>query len=198
MRRPARLPHRLYSHKFAHASARPLPPIISPTQSAQTRWPCPQAPDSAPMKSPPWLGKAAWARCIGRADTGLNRAVALKVLPPLFAGDPDRLARFQREAQVLASLNHPNIAHVHGLEESDGMQALVMELVEVRRSPTALQGPIRWTRRCQSRSRLPKRWRRRTTRIIHRDLKPANIKVSPDGAVKVLDFGLAKALDAPT
>ena len=112
-------------------------------------------------------------------DTKLNRDVALKVLPEPFALDPDRLARFKREAQLLASLNHPNIAAIHGFEESDGIQALVLELVE---GPTLAdrlaQGRSRSTRRSRSRARSPRRSKPRTsTGIIHRDLKPANIKV---------------------
>jgi Tol biopolymer transport system component len=128
--------------------------------------------------------------------TGLKRDDALKVLPDAFGSDPERLARFQREAQVLASLNHPNIAHVYGLEESDGTQALVMELVE---------GPTLADRIAQGRIPLDEALAiaRQITQaleaaheqgIVHRDLKPANIKLRPDGTVKVLDFGLAKAL----
>ena len=130
-------------------------------------------------------------------DAKLNRDVALKILPDAFAGDPDRLARFTREAQTLASLNHPNIAHIHGLEESGDVRALVMELVEGEDlSQRIARGAIQSTRRCRSRRRSPRRSRRRTSKgIIHRDLKPANIKVRPDGTVKVLDFGLAKAME---
>ena len=128
-------------------------------------------------------------------DTKLKRQVAIKILPPSLAADPDRLARFQREAEVLASLNHPNIAAIYGLEESGGVNALVMELVEGEDlSQRIARGAIRSTRRCRSRSRLRRRSKRRTSKgIIHRDLKPANIKVRADGTVKVLDFGLAKA-----
>jgi serine/threonine protein kinase len=131
-------------------------------------------------------------------DPRLGRDVAIKVLPESFANDPDRLARFQREAQVLASLNHPNIAHIHGLEESGGVRALVMELVE----GDTLEEKIRHG------SGLPVDEALSIARqiaealgaaheqgIIHRDLKPANIKVRSDGTVKVLDFGLAKAME---
>jgi serine/threonine protein kinase len=129
--------------------------------------------------------------------TGLKRDDALKVLPDAFASDPDRLARFRREAQVLASLNHPNIAHVHGLEQSDGVQALVMELVE---GPTLAdriaQGPIPVDEAMLIASQIAEALEAAHERgIIHRDLKPANIKLRPDGTVKVLDFGLAKALE---
>ena len=99
-------------------------------------------------------------------DTKLNRDVALKVLPDSFANDPDRLARFQREAQVLASLNHPNIAHIHGLEDSGGVRALVMELVEGEDLAQRLMraAPSRSTKRCRSRSRSPKPSKPRTSR----------------------------------
>ena len=134
-------------------------------------------------------------------DTKLNRDVALKVLPKSFALDPDRLARFQREAQVLASLNHPNIAAIYGLEESDGVRALVLELVE---GPTladrVAQGPIPLDEALPIARQIADALEAAHEHgAIHRDLKPANIKVRPDGAVKVLDFGLAKAFDvAPT
>ena len=129
--------------------------------------------------------------------TALKRDDALKVLPDAFASDPDRLARFGREAQVLASLNHPNIAHVYGLEQSDGVQALVMELVE---GPTLAdriaQGPIPVDEALAIAKQIAEALEAAHEKgIIHRDLKPANIKVRPDGTVKVLDFGLAKALE---
>ena len=130
-------------------------------------------------------------------DTRLKRDVAIKILPEVFAADADRVARFQREAQVLASLNHPNIAHIYGLEHADGHQALILELVD---------GPTLADRIAQGRIPLDEALpiARQIAEaleaahehgIIHRDLKPANIKVRPDGTVKVLDFGLAKALD---
>src|SRR5262245_58504341 len=129
--------------------------------------------------------------------TALNRDDALKVLPDAFASDPDRLARFRREAQVLASLNHPNIAHVYGLEQSDGVQALVMELVE---GPTLAdriaQGPIPVDDALPIAKQIAEALEAAHEQgIIHRDLKPSNIKLRPDGTVKVLDFGLAKALE---
>jgi hypothetical protein len=127
----------------------------------------------------------------------LKRDDALKVLPDSFASDPDRLARFQREAQVLASLNHPNIAHVYGLEQAAGVQALVMELVE---GPTLgdriAQGPIPMDEALPIAKQIAEALEAAHEQgIIHRDLKPANIKLRPDGTVKVLDFGLAKALE---
>ena len=129
--------------------------------------------------------------------TALRRDDALKVLPDAFRLNPDRLARFQREAQVLASLNHPNIAHVYGLEQSDGMQALVMELVE---GPTLAdriaQGPIPVDEALAIARQIAEALEAAHEQgVIHRDLKPANVKVRPDGTVKVLDFGLAKALE---
>ena len=130
-------------------------------------------------------------------DTKLNRQVALKILPEAFAADPDRLARFQREAQVLASLNHPNIAQIHGLEESEGTRALVLELVE---GPTLAdriaRGPIPVDEALPIAKQIAEALEAaHESGVIHRDLKPANIKVKEDGTVKVLDFGLAKAFD---
>ena len=130
-------------------------------------------------------------------DAKLNRDVALKILPDAFAGDPDRLARFTREAQTLASLNHTNIAHIHGLEESGDVRALVMELVEgedlaqwIARSAIRLDEALPIARQIAEALEAA-----HEQGIIHRDLKPANIKVRPDGTVKVLDFGLAKAME---
>ena len=128
-------------------------------------------------------------------DTKLNRQVALKILPEAFAADPDRLARFQREAHVLASLNHPNIGHIYGLEEAEGQKALVLELVE---GPTLAerikQGPIPVDEALPIAKQIAEALEAAHEQgIIHRDLKPANVKVKDDGTVKVLDFGLAKA-----
>src|SRR5436190_13893522 len=132
-------------------------------------------------------------------DSRLHRDVAIKVLPELFALDPDRLTRFEREAQVLASLNHPNIATVYGVERAEGLHALVMELVEgddlsqvIARGPIPLEDALPIAR--QIAAGLEAAHERG---IIHRDLKPANIKVREDGTVKILDFGLAKATAAP-
>ncbi len=151
----------------------------------------------APTKSSRNLAKAEWARCIGPTDTKLKRKVAIKILPPAVAADPDRLARFQREAEVLAALNHPNIAGIYGLEESAGITALVMELIEgedlserVARGAISLDEALPIARQIAEALEAA-----HEQGIIHRDLKPANIKVRDDGTVKVLDFGLAKAVE---
>jgi eukaryotic-like serine/threonine-protein kinase len=135
-------------------------------------------------------------------DTNLKRAVAIKVLPDSVAGDPERLARFQREAEVLASLNHPNIAHIHGLEKSGGVTALVLELVEGPTLAEHLEGqrarggglPLDEALSIAKAIALALEAAHEQG-VVHRDLKPANIKVREDGTVKVLDFGLAKMLD---
>jgi serine/threonine-protein kinase len=131
-------------------------------------------------------------------DTKLSRDVALKILPDTFATDPERLARFQREAQVLASLNHPHIGAIYGVEESNGLGALVLELVE---GPTLAdriaQGAIPLDEALQIARQIAEALEAAHEQgIIHRDLKPANIKLRPDGVVKVLDFGLAKLAEA--
>jgi len=143
------------------------------------------------------LGAGGMGEVYRARDTKLNRDVAIKVLLPAVANDPDRLARFSREAQVLASLNHPNIAHIHGLEESNGVTALVMELVEgedlsqrIARGPMPIDEALPIARQIAEALEAA-----HEHGIIHRDLKPANIKVRADGTVKVLDFGLAKAID---
>src|SRR6266851_2501851 len=130
-------------------------------------------------------------------DARLGRDVALKVLPARLASDADRMARFQREAEVLASLNHPHIAALYGLEESGGITALVMELVEGEDlSQRIARGAIPIAEALPIARQIAEALEAAHEQgIIHRDLKPANIKVRPDGAVKVLDFGLAKALD---
>ena len=130
-------------------------------------------------------------------DTKLGREVAIKILPAAFSSDPERIARFQREAMTLAAMNHPNIAAIHGVDEHQGTTALVLELVD---GPTLAerisQGPIPLDEALAIARQVVDALEAAHERgIIHRDLKPANIKVRPDGAVKVLDFGLAKAID---
>jgi serine/threonine protein kinase/Tol biopolymer transport system component len=147
------------------------------------------------------IGAGGMGEVYSARDTRLNRNVALKVLPQVFAADPDRMARFEREAKLLASLNHPNIAAIHGLEESGSIRALVMELVE---GPTLADriaaGPIPLEETLPIAKQVAEAVEYAHDHgVIHRDLKPANIKVTAEGTVKVLDFGLAKVLtDEPT
>jgi hypothetical protein len=143
------------------------------------------------------LGSGGMGEVYRARDTKLNRDVALKILPDAVAGDPSRFARFTREAQTLAALNHPNIAHIHGLEEFNGLRALVMELVEGEDLAVRIaRGPIPMADALSIAKQIAEALEAAHEQgIIHRDLKPANIKVRDDGTVKVLDFGLAKALD---
>src|SRR5689334_20879247 len=145
------------------------------------------------------LGEGGMGQVYRATDTKLKRQVAIKILPLSFAADPDRLARFQREAEVLASLNHPHISAIYGLEKSDGTTALVMELVEgedlsqrIARGPIPLDEALPIARQIAEALEAA-----HEQGIIHRDLKPANIKITPNGNVKVLDFGLAKLAEAP-
>jgi eukaryotic-like serine/threonine-protein kinase len=143
------------------------------------------------------LGKGGMGEVYRARDTKLGRDVALKILPAAFALDPDRLARFKREAHVLASLNHPHIAAIHGFEDSGPLHALVMELVEgPTLSDRIAQGRIPLDEALPIAKQIAEALETAHEQgIIHRDLKPANIKVREDGTVKVLDFGLAKALE---
>ena len=130
-------------------------------------------------------------------DTNLKRSVAIKVLPEAVAMDADRLARFQREAETLAALNHPHVAQIYGLEKSAGITALVMEFVE---GPTLAEriarGGLAIGETVAIATQVAEALEAAHQRgIIHRDLKPANIKVRADGTVKVLDFGLAKVME---
>src|SRR5262245_26954111 len=149
------------------------------------------------------LGVGGMGEVYRATDTNLKRQVAIKVLPASVAGDPERLARFQREAEVLAALNHPSIAHIYGLERQErgegqeGSCALVMELVE---GPTLMEriarGPIPLDEALPIARQIAEALEAAHEQgIIHRDLKPANVKVREDGTVKVLDFGLAKAME---
>src|SRR6516164_1261804 len=143
------------------------------------------------------IGSGGMGEVYRARDSRLNRDVAIKVLPADVAADHDRLARFEREAQVLASLNHPNIAQIHGVDDSSGTPALVMELVD---GPTLAdriaKGPIPLDEALPIAKQIAEALEAAHEQgIIHRDLKPANIKLRDDDAVKVLDFGLAKAME---
>jgi serine/threonine-protein kinase len=141
------------------------------------------------------LGKGGMGEVYQAKDQVLGRDVAIKVLPQEFAADADRVARFQREAKLLASLNHPNIAAIHGLEESGGTNFLVLELVEGQTLADRIKaGPIPVEESLKLALQIAEALEAAHEKVIHRDLKPANIKVTPDGKVKVLDFGLAKVL----
>jgi serine/threonine protein kinase len=143
------------------------------------------------------LGKGGMGEVYRARDLKLKREVAIKILPEEFSRDADRVSRFQREAEVLASLNHPNIAAIHDLEETNGTRYLVLELVEgetladrIARGPIPVEGALAIAKQiCEALEAAHEKG------VIHRDLKPANIKVTPDGKVKVLDFGLAKAYE---
>ena len=145
-----------------------------------------------------WLGAGGMGEVYRARDTSLKRDVALKTLPQSLAMDSERLARFRREAEILASLNHPNIAAIYGLQDADAIKALVMELVEgedlaarIARGPIPLEEALPIAKQIGAALDAA-----HESGIIHRDLKPANIKVRSDGTVKVLDFGLAKTVDA--
>ena len=153
------------------------------------------------------LGAGGMGEVYRAHDTKLGRDVALKVLPVAFAANAERLARFRREAQVLASLNHPGIAAIYGLEESEGVLALVMELVEGPTLAERIRGPADVARVREPPLQLDESLAigrqiaeameyAHERGVVHRDLKPANVKITGEGAVKVLDFGLAKALDS--
>src|ERR1700686_5330650 len=145
------------------------------------------------------IGAGGMGEVYRATDTKLKRDVALKVLPTAFVRDSDRMARFSREAQMLAALNHPNIASIYGVEESGGVRALVMELVEgptladrIAAGPIPIEESLRIARQIAEALEYA-----HEKGVIHRDLKPANVKITPEGVVKVLDFGLAKAVEDP-
>ena len=140
------------------------------------------------------LGKGGMGEVFLARDTKLNRDVAVKALPESFARDPGLMARFEREARTLASLNHPNIAHLYGLENWDGAMAIVMELVpgstlrdRIKQGPVPLEEALAIARQISAALEAA-----HDQGVIHRDLKPANVKITPEGVVKLLDFGLAK------
>src|SRR5215470_4111880 len=147
------------------------------------------------------LGRGGMGEVYRALDTKLKREVAIKILPEEFSRDPERVVRFQREAELLASLNHPNIAAIYDVEEAEGSRFLVLEFVEgetlaerIQRGPISIEEALNIARNiCEALEVAHEKG------ITHRDLKPANIKLTPDGKVKVLDFGLAKAIEnAPT
>src|ERR1700758_4255355 len=131
-------------------------------------------------------------------DTKLKRDVAIKILPDEFSRDADRVSRFHREAEVLASLNHPNIAAIYDLQEANGARFLVLELVEgetlserISRGPIAIEDAVTLANEIPAALEVA-----HAKGIVHRDLKPANVKITPEGTLKVLDFGLAKMMEA--
>jgi len=145
------------------------------------------------------LGTGGMGEVYQADDTKLGRSVAIKLLPEAFTHDMDRLARFEREARMLASLNHPRIAAIYGLEESGGRKFLVMELVPgetlaecIKRGPIPLDEALAIARQIADALEAAHDSEKG---IVHRDLKPANVKITPEGQLKVLDFGLAKAFD---
>src|SRR6185369_373568 len=144
------------------------------------------------------LGTGGMGEVYQAIDTKLSRSVAIKFLPVAFSSDAERLARFRREAQVLASLNHPNIAHIYGLEESGEKRCIVMELVEGETLQTRIKnGPVPVDEALAIATQIAEALAVAHERgVVHRDLKPGNVMLTSDGRVKVLDFGLAKAYDA--
>jgi serine/threonine-protein kinase len=148
------------------------------------------------------LGQGGMGEVFLAHDTSLDRKVALQFLPDIFSGDPERLARFEREAKLLASLNHPNIAAIFGFDQAEGKRFLVMELVEgetlaerIGKGPLPVEEALVVCRQIAEGLEAA-----HEKGVIHRDLKPANVKITREGKVKILDFGLAKAFqgDAPT
>src|SRR3954465_12834655 len=145
------------------------------------------------------IGEGGMGQVFRATDTTLGRQVAIKILSDAFASDPDRLARFEREAKTLASLNHPHIAAIYGFEKFADLHALVMELVEGEDlSQRLARGAVPIDEALPIAKQIAEALEAAHEHgLIHRDLKPANIKVRADGTVKVLDFGLAKAMEPP-
>jgi serine/threonine-protein kinase len=144
------------------------------------------------------IGAGGMGKVLRARDLKLGRDVALKVLPAEVADQPERLVRFRREAQILASLNHPRIGAIHGLEEADGILALSLELVEgedLAQRLTRGALPVDETLAVAGQIAAGLEYAHERG-VVHRDLKPANVKTTPDGGVKILDFGLAKAYDS--
>src|SRR5271169_6675479 len=143
------------------------------------------------------LGQGGMGEVYRARDAKLKRDVALKVLPATFLNDPDRMARFQREAEILASLDHPNIGPIHGIVESSDSPALVLPLIEGPTLSDRIEaGPIPLDEAVAIAKQIIEALEYAHDRgVVHRDLKPANVKITPDGVVKVLDFGLAKVLE---
>src|SRR5215467_1395040 len=144
------------------------------------------------------LGSGGMGDVYQATDLKLGRSVAIKLLPVAFASDAERLSRFRREAQVLASLNHPNVAHIYGIEESGETRCIVMELVDgetlqarLKQGPVPVEDALAITKQIADALEAA-----HEKGIVHRDLKPGNVMLTNDGKVKVLDFGLAKAYEA--
>src|SRR2546422_1975304 len=146
------------------------------------------------------IGRGGMGEVYRAKDTKLKREVAIKVLPDAFSRDPDRVSRFQREAEVLASLNHPNIGAIYALEEAGGVRFLVLELVDGETwGERIVRGPIPIDESLAIAKQIADALEAAHERdIVHRDLKPANVKITPDGRLKVLDFGLARGPTSPT
>ena len=171
-------------------------PLVAPLGAAKRLAPGTQL---GPFRIETWLGAGGMGEVYRASDTKLQRAVAIKVLPDFFAQDPNRLARFEEEARALAALNHPHVGAIYGLEESAGVAALVLELVE---GPTLAErlaaGPLAFDEVVWITRQLAEGLEAAHERgIVHRDLKPGNIKITPEGNVKILDFGLAKIAGSP-
>jgi eukaryotic-like serine/threonine-protein kinase len=171
-------------------------PVVAPLGTVKRLAPGSQL---GPFRIETWLGAGGMGEVYRAHDTKLQRAVAIKVLPDFFAQDANRLARFEEEARALAALNHPHVGAIYGLEESAGIAALVLELVE---GPTLAErlavGPLALDEVVWIARQLAEGLEAAHERgIVHRDLKPANIKITPDGNVKILDFGLAKTAGSP-